>query len=787
LTYNYIYIQRDGKTLSTYIYDAIGRVATYVCCNLPGLVKDRAGRITYYDYDALKRLIRVQDSAGNTVSYQYDANGNRTKLIDANGNTTLWSYDASNRVVRKTYADQHNQQYSYSGGLLSATQNEKGQVTHYQYDNDSKLTKIDYPNMTDVTFSYDGLDRLASMTDGMGTTSYTYTDLNQLNSVSGIWQNDGVGYSYDNLGRRTGMSVQRDASNNDVTSYAYDDLSRLSSISSGAGTFGYSYVGNSSMLTQIDLPNGEKSTFTYDALERLTQIHNLTSADANVSQYSYAYDNTTHLPGRVSETSQVGTDDSIVRNYGYDPVDQLISETVTQNGQTTQSKTYAYDPMGNRTGQTYQYSPDPLHTVSYANNSLNQTTGTSNTDGTTTTQSTFTYDANGNTTQITLDTGTRQYSYDDADRLTAIVYKDDQGVNTSKSTFDYDGLNRLRVSHKYTWNTQTSAWVQQSEKRRIYDGMDVVQERDENNAVTNAYTRNGNPSASLRAGAGGILAMVHYTPDGSGGFTADKYFYHYDGRGNVTQLTNEGQNIVATYTYDAFGNTIASGAGAGLNAYRFSTKEQISGLYYYGYRFYSPGIGKWINRDPIQEAGGINIYGFVGNSPTNLKDKYGLVAGVDDLGEIAGAFAVGGLANVTGDILGQLIAHNFNAACIDWLEVGKAFLMGGLNAVLSSTPDGILLQAAYNAVLKGIESITSAIAAAKMSGNSVNWGQVATNATLAATDGFISGAISSKTNIQGIGKVFGKSAMAGGTQAAMRGLAGFISSGVPAVASNMPC
>jgi YD repeat-containing protein len=62
--------------------------------------------------------------------------------------------------------------------------------------------------------------------------------------------------------------------------------------------------------------------------------------------------------------------------------------------------------------------------------------------------------------------------------------------------------------------------------------------------------------------------MIHYTPDGIGGFTSDKYFYHYDGRGNVTQLTNDSQNIVAKYTYDAFGNTTASGTAAELNQYR---------------------------------------------------------------------------------------------------------------------------------------------------------------------------------------------------------------------------
>ena len=59
------------------------------------------------------------------------------------------------------------------------------------------------------------------------------------------------------------------------------------------------------------------------------------------------------------------------------------------------------------------------------------------------------------------------------------------------------------------------------------------------------------------------------------------------------------------------------------NPYRFSTKEQIGGLYSYGLRFYSPGLGRWINRDPIAEDGGTNLYGFVGNDPLNMVDTDG--------------------------------------------------------------------------------------------------------------------------------------------------------------------
>ncbi|WP_446011594.1 RHS repeat-associated core domain-containing protein, partial [Candidatus Electrothrix sp.] len=49
----------------------------------------------------------------------------------------------------------------------------------------------------------------------------------------------------------------------------------------------------------------------------------------------------------------------------------------------------------------------------------------------------------------------------------------------------------------------------------------------------------------------------------------------------------------------------------------------VTGLYYYGYRYYSPELGRWMSRDPIGEDGGLNLYGFVGNSPLVYVDPFG--------------------------------------------------------------------------------------------------------------------------------------------------------------------
>ena len=48
--------------------------------------------------------------------------------------------------------------------------------------------------------------------------------------------------------------------------------------------------------------------------------------------------------------------------------------------------------------------------------------------------------------------------------------------------------------------------------------------------------------------------------------------------------------------------------------------KTASGVRYYGFRFYSPGQGRFLNRDPIGELGGLNLYGFAGNNPINFWD-----------------------------------------------------------------------------------------------------------------------------------------------------------------------
>ena len=152
----------------------------------------------------------------------------------------------------------------------------------------------------------------------------------------------------------------------------------------------------------------------------------------------------------------------------------------------------------------------------------------------------------------------------------------------------------------------------------LYDGWNLLAEvRDQSSEVSaNYYVWGLDISQSLQ-GAGGILA--DFRPP-----TSDLHFYHYDGNGNVMTVTDSEAAVVSRLEYDPFGRVLLAD-GAYTPRYQFSSKEydESTGINYYGYRFYNPELGRWINRDPIEEVGGLHLYAFVFNAPTVVIDPDG--------------------------------------------------------------------------------------------------------------------------------------------------------------------
>jgi RHS repeat-associated protein len=228
----------------------------------------------------------------------------------------------------------------------------------------------------------------------------------------------------------------------------------------------------------------------------------------------------------------------------------------------------------------------------------------------------YTYDANGNLQYY--NNNLMRYLYDDENQLTAWEYS-----QTAKTEFVYDGRGRLRVRKEFQW-VNGYPWYQTGETRYLYDGMRVIQERNSGGTPTVSYTRGTDLSGTLE-GAGGIGGMLGRSHGYSAGNWSTHNFFQADGNGNITYLVNSSQGLFASYRYDPYGNTISS-SGNSANVYRFSSKEihVNSGLYYYGYRWYHPNLQRWLNKDPIGEKGGINLYQTFGHDPIGSVDAFGL-------------------------------------------------------------------------------------------------------------------------------------------------------------------
>ena len=181
-------------------------------------------------------------------------------------------------------------------------------------------------------------------------------------------------------------------------------------------------------------------------------------------------------------------------------------------------------------------------------------------------------------------------------------------------------------SYAYDYMSRRVAkWTPSHTTTFVYDGWNLIMEIHNSTippfqSSTKQYYW-GNDLSGTEQGAGGVGGLLAVSIDGA------YYLPCYDNNGNITAYVNEQGVVVAQYTYDAFGATITqSGSHASHFPHRFSTKyrDHETGLYYYGCRFYDPLWSRWLNRDPIEEDGGINLYAFVLNDPVNWIDLLGL-------------------------------------------------------------------------------------------------------------------------------------------------------------------
>ena len=126
-------------------------------------------------------------------------------------------------------------------------------------------------------------------------------------------------------------------------------------------------------------------------------------------------------------------------------------------------------------------------------------------------------------------------------------------------------------------------------------------------------------------GTGGVRALLSLVD--AGGST--RHYPSYDGNGNIVAWTNSSRDVLRRFDFDPFGNVTTTEVAATAMPdipLGFSTKytDAETGLLYYGRRYYIPPWARWASPDPIEEKGGLNLYGFVGNCSVCNTDSLGL-------------------------------------------------------------------------------------------------------------------------------------------------------------------
>jgi hypothetical protein len=335
----------------------------------------------------------------------------------------------------------------------------------------------------------------------------------------------------------------------------------------------------------------------------------------------------------------VGRRSSITRNlaasqdsFAYDATGQVTSGT-HQTGASTLSDGFSYDAAGNWLSS--QRSPNAA--VAYLTNNLEQYTKV----GAVTT----TRDVNGNLLTATPALGKAMTLTWDAENRLLTSRRSTTGVTGpvitlssslsagARVTSTYDVLHRRveKVVHRLSGST----WVLFSTTRYTYDGWNIIHERStQGSTVTNTrYTWGRDLSGNLR-GAGGVGGLLMAEEISSTGVSTPHY-YAADANGNITLMTTATGSAEGAWRYSSFGGPIpyslvsSPSAFANKNPWRFSSKyldaevETRSGIYYYGYRHYSPQLGRWLSRDPIGERGGENLYEMCYNSCLNWFDYLG--------------------------------------------------------------------------------------------------------------------------------------------------------------------
>jgi RHS repeat-associated protein len=539
---------------------------TYDSQGYLSLLTDPLTRSVGSIYDAAGRPTLLTRPDGKQIGFTYDANGNLASLTPPGRPSHTFSYTSIDLLQR------------YAPPFLGFTPKD----TSYSYSQDRQLIQLSPPNVS-ASLQYDVAGRVQSLTHPQDTVKYGYDSASRLQTIvtsSGIslaygydghlptdttWSGPVTGTihrTYDNNFRATAQTIN----GANAVSFAYDADGLL--VQAGALTLQRNAQNGLLTGTTLGVVNDTRSYNSFG--EPVNYTATVSATPVLSTQF------TRDKLGRI--TQKVETVGGVVHtyDYGYDLAGRL--EHVKQDGLVTAS--YTYDSNGNRlTG------PSVPNTAIYDDQDrLRSYAG-----------STYTYTANGELKTKTTGTLVTSYDYDVLGNLKHVILPGGATIN-----YIIDGQNR-RIGKK-VGGTLVQGFLYQ-------DDLKPIAELDGTNTVVSRF----------------VYAANVNVPDYmvKGGQT---YRIITDHLGSPLLVVNVADGTVAQQlSYDEFGKVLVdTNSGFQPFGYAGGLFDRDTNLVRFGTRDYDASTGRWTVKDPINFAGGANLYGYVGENPINRFDPSGL-------------------------------------------------------------------------------------------------------------------------------------------------------------------
>ena len=524
---------------------------------------DQAGKQTLVRYDFRGQVLEKRRQLRTEYKVEVNWNDSSPETLENEVFTSRYAYDALGRIITEQKADGSAHQYRYhlSGGLAQLrVSTANGAVQTQSF-------------LSDTAYNAKGQVIRQQLGNGVATR-----------------------YDYDPFDFRLTRLRSHRMSDNRVwqdLSYTYDPVGNITRLRDRHEVFG------SVLNTDLTLQD-----YTYDARYQLTRASGLCHEVLEARDSSRT--------GEPQDAWRKGTRHLSLNNR------QLLKRY---------ARTYTYDPGGNllRTQHRLSNSGTGWTREQLVSGQSNRAVALPDTGPPPDREALIAqhYDAAGNLVKMA-HLSQVGWNYRNNMARAVIVARTDGDDDAEYYTYGSDGQRVRKVHEQRVDGTQTRI------TEKIYlDGCELLRVRQGNTLRKERITTH------VMAGDT-RLALVHrWTQDtgtGASNLTGQTRTHYQlsDHLGSATVQLDEQGNLISAEGYAPYGGSVWT-AGDQLREvdtkdYRYSGKERDdhTGLYYYGFRYYAPWLGRWISTDPMGAADGLNLYRFVRGNPINLSDSVGL-------------------------------------------------------------------------------------------------------------------------------------------------------------------